>query len=185
MTDPPVVGLIGTGAGGVEHLRTRLVVPLMAEGCRVAVTLTPTAADWLRGSGESDRVEEVTGLPVRHHPRLPGEVSPHPRVACYCVCPATANSVAKIASGIADNLAMTAVCEALGLGVPVVVFPRINAAHARHPAWSGHITSLRNAGVDLVHGQDVWPLHEPGSAPPGRELPWDAVRVRVLAALRR
>jgi hypothetical protein len=38
--------------------------------------------------------------------------------------------------------------EAIGLGaVPVVVFPRVNAAHARHPAWDSHIAALRRAGV--------------------------------------
>lgn len=48
--------------------------------------------------------------------------------------------MAKLATGIADNQALTQVSEAIGtVGVPVVVFPRINAAHARHPAWERHI----------------------------------------------
>lgn len=81
----------------------------MARGWRVAVTLTPTAGRWLRMSGEADRLEELTGLPVRDEPRLPGEPRPHPKVDCYVVAPASANSVAKLATGIADNQALTQV----------------------------------------------------------------------------
>ncbi|MFI6056724.1 flavoprotein [Streptomyces sp. NPDC051286] len=63
------------------------------------------------------------------------EARPHPVSNCYVVAPASANFVAKLATGIADNQALTQVSEALGtIGVPVVVFPRVNAAHVRHPA---------------------------------------------------
>ncbi|MFE1976631.1 flavoprotein [Streptomyces hygroscopicus] len=171
-----VLGVVGTGAGGVESLRTGLVEPAMARGWQVAVTLTPTAGEWLRAIGEVERLEKATGLPVRDTPRLPGEPRPHPQVDCYVVAPASANTVAKLAAGIADNQALTQVCEAIGtIGVPVVVLPRVNAAHARHPAWRGHLAALREADVRLVYGPEVWPLHEPREAPSGRELPWTAV----------
>ncbi|WP_259370852.1 flavoprotein [Streptomyces sp. SCUT-3] len=171
-----MLGVVGSGAGGVETLRAGLVEPAMAKGWRVAVTLTPTAGRWLRMSGEVDRLENLTGLPVRDEPRLPGERSPHPKVDCWVVAPASANTVAKLATGIADNQALTQVGEALGtLGLPVVVFPRINAAHARHPAWKRHIAALQEAGAHIVHGTDIWPLYEPREAPAGRELPWAAV----------
>ena len=46
----PVVGLVSCAAGGLEQLRTGYVEvePALARGWRVAVTLTPTAATWLR-----------------------------------------------------------------------------------------------------------------------------------------
>ncbi|GAA3160067.1 flavoprotein [Streptomyces virens] len=171
-----MLGVVGTSAGGVESLRTGLVEPALARGWRAAVTLTPTAGRWLRMSGEVARLEKLTGLPVRDEARLPGEVSPHPKVDCYVVAPASANTVAKLATGIADNQALTQVGEALGtLGLPVVVFPRVNAAHVRHPAWKRHIETLREADVHLVYGPEIWPLYEPREAPAGRELPWTAV----------
>ncbi|MER6080187.1 flavoprotein [Streptomyces sp. NPDC001833] len=167
---------MGSSAGGVETLRVGLVEPALARGWRVAVTLTPTAGCWLRMSGEVDRLEQLTGLPVRDEARLPGETSTHPKVDCYVVAPASANTVAKLATGIADNQALTQVGEAIGtLELPVVVFPRVNAAHVRHPAWKRHIATLREADVHLVYGPDVWPLYEPREAPVGRELPWAAV----------
>ena len=155
---------------------------MVKDGWTVAVTATPTAAVWLRASDELEQIEDLTGLPVRHTPRLPDEISPHPAVDCYAVVPATANMVAKLALGIADNQALTQVCEAIGAGQPpVVVFPRVNAAHAGQPAWDQHIAALSKAGVHLVYGDDVWPLHQPGSAP-NRELPWDAIRQAIEQA---
>jgi len=181
----PVVGLVGSSAGGVEEGREQLIEPLQSLGWRVAVTLTPTATTWLDAIGELAKIEDTTGYVVRHEPRLPSDVSPHPEVDCYAVVPASANTVAKLALGIADNQALTQVCEAIGgRTVPVIVFPRINAAHAGQPAWERHIAALQSAGVRLVYGEDVWPLHRPRSAP-GRQLPWlaiiDAIRSAVEA----
>ena len=175
----PTLGLVCAAAGGIEQVRERLIEPLLEDGWSVAVTLTPTAAVWLEASGERDKIAAVTSLPVRSAPRLPDEQSPHPPVDCYAVVPATSNFVAKLALGIADNQALTQVCEALGGSrPPVVLFPRINAAHAGQPAWSDHISALRAAGVNLVYGEDVWPLHTPGSAP-GKQLPWAAIRAAI------
>lgn len=180
-----VLGVVGSAAGGVEALRTGLVEPAMDRGWQVAVTLTPTAGQWLRMSGEVERLEKLTGLPVRDEPRLPGEARPYPPVDCYAVAPATANMVAKLATGLMDNQALTQVGEAIGtLGLPVVVFPRVNVAHARHPAWLRHIDTLRAGGVRIVDGPDVWPLYEPREAPVGRELPWAAVLDAVDEAIR-
>lgn len=118
------LGLVASASGGVERIRQELVEPLMADGWEVAITLTPTAGVWLRGSGEADVLAEITGYPVRVESRLPSEKSGHPQVTCYAVVPASANTVAKLALGIADNQALTTVCEALGtLGLPVIIFP--------------------------------------------------------------
>ncbi|MFJ6388920.1 flavoprotein [Streptomyces sp. NPDC091972] len=166
-------------------MRTGLVEPSMGRGWQVAVTLTPTAGHWLRMSGEFEKLEKVTGLPVRDEPRLPGEARPHPPVDCYVVAPASANMVAKLAAGLMDNQALTQVGEAIGtLGLPVVVFPRVNAAHARHPAWQNHLDTLRAGGVRIIYGPEVWPLYEPREAPAGRELPWEAVLDAVDEATR-
>ncbi|AKU15590.1 flavoprotein [Luteipulveratus mongoliensis] len=178
-----VLGVVASSTGGVETLRAGLVEPAMARGWRVGITLTPNAGRWLRASGEVDRLEELTGLPVRDASRLPSEPRPHPDADCYVVAPASANTVAKLALGIADSQALTQVTEALGVPeVPVVVFPCINAANARHPAWAGHLATLREAGVHLVHGPDVWPLYEPHDPAGWRELPWAAVLEAIESA---
>jgi hypothetical protein len=173
-----VVGVVGSGAGGVERLAEALVEPLLARGHTVPVTLTPTAHTWLGSNGRVARLEELTGLPVRAQPRLPDETSPHPPPDVLVAAPATSNTVAKLALGIADNQALTLLCENVGV-TPMVVFPRVNAAHARQPAWESHLAGLRACGVRLVYGEDVWPLYEPRAAPPGRSLPWDAILTEI------
>lgn len=174
-----MVGVVGTAAGGVEDLRSRLVEPLVRAGWTVGVTLTPTARTWLDALGETGELARVSGLVVRTASRLPSEVGPHPAVDVYAVVPATANTVAKLALGIADNQAVTQVCEAIGAGVPVVLFPQLNAAHTGHPAWAGHLSVLRAAGVHLVGN---------GPPPPAtadREPPWTAIIEAIEAAYAR
>ncbi|GAA3144763.1 hypothetical protein JOF29_005691 [Kribbella aluminosa] len=176
------LGLVCAAAGGIEQVRERLIEPMLDDGWTIAVTLTPTATTWLEATDEVGKIEAVTGLRVRSAPRLPNEISPHPAVDCYAVVPATANIVAKLALGIADNQALTQLCEAIGgRRPPIVVFPRVNAAHAGQPAWDGHIAALTRAGVHLVYGEDVWPLHTPRSAP-NKQIPWYAIRSAIESA---
>jgi hypothetical protein len=164
-----------SAAEGAEGVRVGFVEPAMAAGWSIAMTVTPTAARWLDHGGELDRLSEVTGHVVRVSPRLPYEVSPHPPIDVYAVVPASANTVAKMALGIADNQLLTTAAEALGSrDTRVVVFPAVNAAHARHPLWEQHLAVLRRAGVSLVYGPDVWPPHEPRTEP-GIDPPWSAI----------
>ena len=71
-------------------------------------------------------------------------------------------------------------CENIA-NVPMIVFPRINAANARQPAWSDHLNRLRSVGVERISGDDVWPLAEPRATGP-RELPRSAIIDAVLSA---
>ena len=167
-----VVGVVASATGGVEQLRDELIKPLIARGHQAAITFTPTAAEWLEPV-ELQELERLTGLPVRSQPRRPGEERPHPPIDVFVAAPASANTVAKLALGIGDNQALSVLSEGLG-STPMVVFPRVNAAHARHPAWAGHLDTLRAAGVVLIE----WELLEPRTEN-GRSLPWD----RILAAV--
>jgi hypothetical protein len=119
------LGLVCAAASGIEHVRERLIEPMLEDGWTIAVTLTPTATTWLETTAEIGKIEAITGLPVRSTPRLPHRTSPHPTVDCYAAVPAIANLVAKLALGIADNQALTQLCEAIGgRRPPVVVFMR-------------------------------------------------------------
>ncbi|WUJ72307.1 flavoprotein [Kribbella soli] len=167
-----IIGVVASATGGVEQLRQGLVAPLVDRGHQVAITLTPRAAEWLAPADRWE-LERITGLPVRSHPRRPDEPRPHPPIDVFVAAPASANTVAKLALGIGDNQALSVLSEGLG-STPMVVFPRVNAARARHPAWAGHLETLRAAGVVLIE----WELREPRE-PGGRELPW----ARILAAV--
>lgn len=176
-----VVAVVGCAAGGLEELLDRLIRPLIKRGHTVPVVVTPTAVSWLKDLGHAAAIEQITGLPLRSSPRLPREQSPHPAPDVLVAAPMTANSTAKLALGLADNQALTLLCENLAIK-PTIVFPRINAAHARQPAWTGHLDALRSVGVDLVYGDDVWPLYEPRQSPADRRLPWDHILERASVA---
>ena len=63
------------------------------------------------------------------------------------VCPATANTIAKMVSGIADNLASAAL---LATTCPIVVAPAMNVHMWRNPATRTNISALIGRGVNIV-----------------------------------
>ncbi|WP_254910034.1 flavoprotein [Micromonospora sp. NBS 11-29] len=91
--------------------------------------------------------------------------------------PATFNTLNKWAAGASDTLALGILNELLGTGLPIHVFPRVNAALSAHPVYQPNLRRLREAGV-VVHGGDV--LRAPDEMTPSR---W-AVVVDALRAAR-
>ena len=79
------------------------------------------------------------------------------------VAPATANTIAKLAHGIADDLVST-LC--LATEAPLAIAPAMNHRMWRHPATQANVALLRDRGV-LVIGPDDGPLDE-GESGPGR-----------------
>jgi phosphopantothenoylcysteine decarboxylase/phosphopantothenate--cysteine ligase len=63
------------------------------------------------------------------------------------VCPATADLIAKMAAGIADDLATTVL---LATDKPVVVAPAMNVRMWQHPATQANIATLRSRGVTVL-----------------------------------
>ena len=63
------------------------------------------------------------------------------------VCPATANLMAKMAQGIADDLATTVL---LATDKPVMAVPAMNVRMWQHEATQRNIATLRAAGVDVM-----------------------------------
>ncbi len=52
-----VLGVVGSGSGGLEELLPRLIRAAQAAGWTVVVTLTPTVGRWLRESGTFAAIE--------------------------------------------------------------------------------------------------------------------------------
>jgi hypothetical protein len=146
-----VLGLVATSCGGLDsRFVPELAEPAAAAGWRLAVTLTPTAARWLDACGHLEKLAALTDLPVRGTSRLPGEPRPHPDPEVFLLAPASANSVAKFALGIADNQALTVLGDALGEpDVTITVAYQVRDARFRHPAWQNHLDALASAGVTL------------------------------------
>ena len=64
--------------------------------------------------------------------------------------PCSFNSLNKLAHGIADNLALSVVAEAIGRGTPVIVGPSLNAPLLAHPEAQASLAKLPGWGVTIV-----------------------------------
>jgi phosphopantothenoylcysteine synthetase/decarboxylase len=56
----------------------------------------------------------------------------------------------KLAHGVADNLALSVVAEAIGRGTPVIVGPSLNAPLLNHPEAQASLRKLSTWGVIIV-----------------------------------
>ncbi|WP_406077237.1 flavoprotein [Micromonospora sp. NBC_00858] len=157
MTERPVLYLVVCAAGPAEHIH-ELVDLLIADGWRVCLILSPTAAPRLNRAA----LEDKTGYLVRVEWRMPGDPEPHPPADAVLAAPVTFNTMAKWALGINDTLALGVLNESLGAGLPIVALPHVKAELAAHPAYGGHLAVLRGAGVVVADGNALNPMHGPG-----------------------
>lgn len=96
------------------------------------------------------------------------------------IAPATANSIAKLAVGLADDLLGNTV---LASEAPVVVAPAMHTEMWRHPATQANVATLRERGVTIV-GPAVGQLTGTDSGPGRLEEP-DAIVAAALAVAER
>ncbi|MBY8989430.1 MAG: bifunctional phosphopantothenoylcysteine decarboxylase/phosphopantothenate--cysteine ligase CoaBC [Candidatus Lokiarchaeota archaeon] len=66
------------------------------------------------------------------------------------VCPATANTISKIASGIDDTPVTTVVSTAFGTSIPIVIVPAMHESMYRHPILKQNENKLRECGVEIL-----------------------------------
>ena len=92
------------------------------------------------------------------------------------VAPATADLMARMAAGMADDLATTLL---LATDKPVLIAPAMNVRMWEHPATQANLATLRTRGVDVV-GPDVGDM-ACGEHGPGRM----AEPAAILAAIAR
>jgi phosphopantothenoylcysteine synthetase/decarboxylase len=147
----------------------RLVELAQHRGWDVCVVSTPDGLKFIDLPG----LASLTGHPVRHRYKHPGDPDVLPPPSAVIVAPATVNTVNKWAAGIADTLALGLIVEAIGVGIPIVMIPYTNSAMAAHPVFEESIARLRAWGVTVLYGDDVIKLHPPGSGEIRSELfPW-------------
>ena len=92
----------------------------------------------------------VTAETFRALARRPAAESPFPhleRADLLVVAPLTANTLAKLAHGLADNVLTEA---ALAHAGPVLVAPAMNPRMWAHPATQANLAALQRRGVEVV-----------------------------------
>ncbi len=77
-------------------------------------------------------------------------IRPRPPRGVVLFAPCSFNSLNKLAHGIADNLALSVVAEAIGRKTPVIVAPSLNAPLLAHPQAQASLRVLPHWGVTIV-----------------------------------
>jgi phosphopantothenoylcysteine decarboxylase/phosphopantothenate--cysteine ligase len=106
-----------------------------------------TGAPVLITEWESDPLRGVfPGDPLPEHAPL-SHLALVERADLYLIAPATAQTIAKLAHGNADNLLTAA---ALACRRPLLVAPAMNNAMYEHPATQANLETLRSRGVTVL-----------------------------------
>ncbi len=92
------------------------------------------------------------------------------------IAPASADTIAKLAHGFADDL-LTTLC--LATTAPVTFVPSMNNRMWLHPATQANVATLRARGVDMIGPEDG--VQACGESGPGRMSEPDAI-VTALAS---
>ena len=134
--------------GGIAAYKACILTRLLTQaGATVQVVMTPSATRFvgtdtfaaLSGRTAYTEVWEEPGSVL--HVRLA-------RGADMCVvAPATANVIAKLSAGIADDLITSTLLEAT---CPLVVAPAMHSGMWEHPATQANVRSLRERGTVMV-----------------------------------
>jgi phosphopantothenoylcysteine decarboxylase/phosphopantothenate--cysteine ligase len=134
--------------GGISAYKAAaLCSTLVQRGDDVDVVMTESASQF---------VGAVTFAALTRKPVLTSlwdapETIPHIALAravdVIAIVPATANAIAKLALGLADDLLGNI---ALAARVPIVIAPAMNGAMYEHPATQEHLRALAARGVTIV-----------------------------------
>jgi phosphopantothenoylcysteine decarboxylase/phosphopantothenate--cysteine ligase len=197
-------------SGGVAAYKALEVVRLATKaGHAVRVIQTPTAqrfvgaASFAALSGAPVLSDEFERDPARgaFPDQRPPEHDPLSHLElvrnadAFLVAPASANTIAKIAHGLADNLLTSA---ALAATCPVLVAPAMNNHMYEHAATQASLATLRERGVTVIdpgtgalgskHEWGIGRLAEPAellaaveAVIPAGSGPWEGLRVLVTA----
>src|SRR5918998_6403075 len=154
--------LLGVSGGIAAYKALELTRLATKAGHAVRVVQTPASerfvgrASFAALTGAPVLVDEFEPDPARG--AFPGDPAPaHDPLShlelvanadAYVVAPASANTIAKLAHGLADNLLTNA---ALAATCPVVVAPAMNNHMWAHPATRANLDLLRERGVIVVN----------------------------------
>lgn len=171
--------IVGISGGIAAYKAVGVVRSLVLAGHDVHVVPTaaalrfvgrPTLEAISRNPVESDLYEGVAE--VRH-------VALGQSADLIVVAPATANTLAKLATGLADDLLGTTV---LASRAPLVVAPAMHTEMWQHPATRANIAVLESRGVRVV-GPDSGPLTGSDAGPGRMAEPAEIVEAALDAAV--
>jgi phosphopantothenoylcysteine decarboxylase/phosphopantothenate--cysteine ligase len=170
--------IVGITGGIAAYKAAQLVRNLQDRGANVRVVMTRGATEFITPM----TLQALSGNPV-HLDLLDSEAEAamgHIELARWadlvCVAPATADFLARLVAGRADDL-LTTLC--LATDAPLLVAPAMNQAMWRDPATSANIQQLQDRNIELVGPADG--SQACGDVGPGRMEEPAAITDRVCA----
>jgi len=172
--------LLGVSGSIAAYKACELVRECTKRGADVHVLMTANAAAFVTPLTFQtlSRNPVTQGLYDQIEEWKPGHIALSDRGDVLCVAPATANVIAKLACGLADD-ALTSV--ALAYGGPLVIAPAMNSGMYTHPATRANLAVLRQRGAVIVepeHGELAC-----GTTGAGRLAPVAAILAAVEQAV--
>ena len=141
--------LIVTG-GIAAYKSLELVRLLKRQGVAVRAVMTKSAAEFVTPLSMAVMTEDqVYGhmFDLKEESEI-GHIQLSRQADLIVICPATANILAKMAAGIADDLATTIL---LATDKPVLAVPAMNVRMWNHPATQRNLAQLRSDGVHIMN----------------------------------
>ncbi|HXT12692.1 MAG TPA: flavoprotein [Candidatus Angelobacter sp.] len=174
-----VLGVTGSIAA---HRAADLASLLTKRGGDVHVVMTADALRFItplpfktlsRNPVITDLYDEEEGWKPAHI-RLADEA------ALLLIAPATANTIAKLAHGLADD-ALTCIALALNPNAKILIAPAMNGKMWLHPATQQSVATLKSRGVEFIGPEEG--LLSCGYEGIGRLWPVDKVAERAMELL--
>jgi phosphopantothenoylcysteine decarboxylase len=147
--------IIGVSGGIAAYKTAALVSRLVQAGAGVSVVLTPTAREFIGAA----TFAALTGRPVLEHAfddqahPLGAHIDLAEQAELMCIAPATANVLAKAATGLADDLLSTLLLSFTG---PVLMAPAMNCEMWEKVPVQRNVAQLRADGVHFVGPDEGW-----------------------------
>jgi len=141
--------VLGVSGGVAAYKSAELARMFIKEGARVTAVMTENACRFVTPYSLEvlTRRAVVTDLFKAEKPGAMSHIEITDRADLFVIAPATANTMAKLARGIADDALSTL---ALACTAPVMVAPAMNVNMWNHPATRENAEILRSRGVHLV-----------------------------------
>lgn len=142
--------LLGVTGGIAAYKAAELTRLLRGEGAQVRVVMTAAARELVAPL----TFQALSGNPVRSdlfdpaHEAAMGHIELARWAELLLIAPASANLIARLAAGLADDL-LTTIC--LAADCPLAIAPAMNQAMWRHAATQANVACLASRGV-LVWG---------------------------------
>jgi phosphopantothenoylcysteine synthetase/decarboxylase len=175
--------ILGVTGSIAAHKAADLASLLTKQKCTVHVVMTADAQRFITPLPFKvlTRNPVVTSLFDEEGDWKPTHIQLADEANLLLIAPATANIIAKMAHGIADN-ALSCIALALNSKAKILIAPAMNGKMWLHPATQKNVATLKARGAEFI-GPDKGVL-SCGYEGIGRLWPVEAIAERALSLLR-